>query len=144
MPKINIRIAKKSDLDIITSYYHKLYKGDEEQTFYNSEIAPQNFKSGNSLLIAEINSKVVGYLWFVWYEHIKYKGVAYFEELYVTDKYRKITVGKTLINEAKIMLNKLGITTIYVAVGRHMTDAQHFYNRIGFKKSGEVWFRENI
>jgi GNAT superfamily N-acetyltransferase len=143
MQKINVHIAKKSDLKVITSYYHELYKGDEKQRFYGSKISPENFRSGQSLLVANINKEIVGYIWFVWYEHIKHKGVAYFEDLYVDKKHRQIGVGAALIKRAMALLQKRHISTVYVAVGKHLKDAQIFYNSIGFKPSDELWFERS-
>lgn len=144
MDKVNIRTANRADFDTISQYYQELYKGDERSKFSNSDIQLQNFRSGESLLVAEINHKLVGYLWFVWYEHIEYKGVAYIEELYTDKEHRRMKVGTALINRAKSMLRELKIDTIYFAVGKHMKDAQDFYISIGFRESDELWFEGNV
>jgi ribosomal protein S18 acetylase RimI-like enzyme len=86
----------------------------------------------------------LGYAWFVWYEHIKKKGVAYLEELYVADEYRSSGVGNALMAHAIGLIKKAGIRTVYVAVGSHMKDAQGFYEHVGFTPSREMWFSKEL
>ncbi len=57
-------------------------------------------------MVAELDNKIVGYIWFVWYEHIKDKGVAYLEELYVEDKYRNPGIEKRLVMHALELIKK--------------------------------------
>jgi ribosomal protein S18 acetylase RimI-like enzyme len=140
MQKINVRFARKTEIKTITSYYHQLYKGDEKQKFYNSPINPANFRSGQFVLVADDGKRVIGYIWVVWYEHIKHKGIAYIEELYVDSKHRRKNVGKTLIDKCGQALAKRGINNTYVAVGKHMAGAKLFYGAIGFKASSGLWF----
>ena len=141
---IDIREAEARDIEKITQQYHSLYRGDEKQAFYGSELNLNNFRAKQTILVAEQDSKLVGYLWFVLYEHIKEKGVAYFEELYVMDEQRSSGIGKALITHAIDLIRKAGIRTIYVAVGSHMKDAQSFYEHIGFAPSREVWFSKDL
>ena len=128
----------------VTQYYHGLYFGDENRAFYRSEPNSRGFIAKQTILVAEENDELVGYLWFVWYEHIKEKGVAYFEELYVTDKHRSSGVGNALVTHAIELIKKAGMKTVYVAVGSHMKDAQKFYEHIGFAPSREIWFSKDL
>jgi GNAT superfamily N-acetyltransferase len=96
------------------------------------------------VLVAEQDGALVGYIWFVWYEHIKEKGVAYLEELYVVDKLRASGIGKALVSRATELIKKAGIRTVYVAVGNHMKDAQSFYEHVGFMPSREMWFSKEL
>ena len=140
----NIRKAAAPDFPKISEYYHKLYEGDEEQEFFGLKLDLDAFRANQRVLVAESHDKIIGYLWFVWYEHIKNKGVAYFEELYVDEKYRRSGVGKTLIEHAINDIKSEGIKTIYFAVGAHMKDSKEFYEHIGFKQSREVWFEKAL
>lgn len=144
MHEIKIRIANRSDLKTVTKYYHSLYYGDEKQKFYSSKILPKNFRSGQFLLVATIDKKVFGYIWIIWYEHIKHKGVGYIEELFVDKKSRKRHLGMTLVDEAKKLLQLRNINIIYFAVGKHMTESQNFYKEIGACVSNELWFEINF
>ncbi|MEM3245866.1 MAG: GNAT family N-acetyltransferase [Candidatus Micrarchaeaceae archaeon] len=140
----NIRVANEADIPKISEYYRELYKGDEEQEFFGSKLSYDDFRAGQRILVAESDNKIVGYLWFVWYEHIKNKGVAYFEEVYVDEKHRASGIGKALIEHAIDEIRSMGIKTIYLAVGAHMKDSQEFYKHIGFEISHEVWFEKML
>lgn len=145
MPKnFNIRKADNADIVKLAEYYRELYKGDEEQKFFWSELDLNGFRANQTILVAEHDNKVVGYIWFVWYEHIREKGVAYFEELYVENKYRTLGIGKALVTYALGLIKEKGIRTVYCAVGRHMKDAQEFYKHIGFGSSHELWFEKEL
>ncbi|MCL5094663.1 MAG: GNAT family N-acetyltransferase [Candidatus Marsarchaeota archaeon] len=144
MQNLKVRIANNSDIKTITKYYHKLYKGNENQEFYKSKIILMRFRSGQFILVADVDRSILGYIWVIWYEHIKHKGIGYIEELYVHEKYRKMHIGVRLINEAKKLLRARDINTIYFAVGRHMTESQNFYETIGARKSDEIWFEMDI
>lgn len=79
----NLNIRKANTANIvkimaITATYTKVRK---KQKFFWSELALNGFKAADTILVAELDNKIVGYIWFVWYEHIKEKGVAYFETI---------------------------------------------------------------
>ena len=133
MDGLKIHIARDADLPRITDYYRELYKGEEKQVFYSSKIVLKKLRSGQFVLVAKLNGKVVGYLWITWYEHIKHKGIAYLEELYVDSDYRRRKAGSILISNALERLKKIGIESVYVAVGSHMKDAHKFYGRLDSK-----------
>jgi len=59
----------------LTSLYRKLYAGDEEQEFFESEADPSYFNSGSRVFVARSQGKIVGFAWAVFYKHIKNKGV---------------------------------------------------------------------
>ncbi len=140
MKQITIRKARSKDLKGITHYFRELYKGDEEQGFYKSDLSLHMRKSGQMVFVALSDKKLIGYIWTVYYEHIKNKGVAYIEELFVSEKYRKRKVGTQLVNKVISVLKQRNIHSVYVAVGSHMHAAQRFYKAIGFTNSPEKWF----
>ena len=138
MNNIKIEVASDKNTYELTQLYRKLYKGDEEQKFFNSKALPSHFVSGSRVFVAKDNGKIVGFLWAVFYEHIKNKGVGIIEELYVDEKYRRKGIGKMLVFKAINFLKKHS-TVIFVTTGLHMHDAIKFYKAIGFKES-KVWF----
>ncbi|MGC8479208.1 MAG: GNAT family N-acetyltransferase [Candidatus Micrarchaeia archaeon] len=140
MEQIVIRKARNKDLKEITHYFRELYKGDEEQEFYKSNLSLHMHKSGQIVFVALSGKKLIGYVWAVYYEHIKNKGVTYIEELFVSEKYRKRKVGTQLINKVISILKQRNIRSVYVAVGSHMYTVQRFYKEIGFINSPEKWF----
>lgn len=141
---MNIREASKEDIDEIKEGYRDLYHGDEKQKFYGSKIVLDALKSGQIILVAEIDKKAVGYCWAVWYEHIKNKGIAYIEELQVDDDNRSKGIGKALMKDMLSRLKTLSVPYVYCAVGRHMKESQEFYKHIGFSESKEAWFEKEL
>ena len=48
--EIEIGVAEEKDAKELTSLYRKLYAGDEEQEFFESEADPSYFNSGSRVL----------------------------------------------------------------------------------------------
>jgi GNAT superfamily N-acetyltransferase len=94
--------------------YKKLYAGDEKQKFYSSKLSLTGFESGQIILVAKSNDKIVGYCWIVWYEHIKEKGIAFLEEIYLEENVRGHAIGKAMINKTINLLKDLKIRTQYI------------------------------
>lgn len=137
--EIKIEIARDKDSKEITRLYRELYKGDEEQKFFNSRAIPSHLKAGSRVFIAKENDKMVGFVWAIFYEHIKNKGVGIIEELYVDDGYKRRGIGKALVRKALDYLEKHSIVAV-VTTGEDMKDAQRFYEAIGFTKSKEWYY----
>ena len=128
----------------IGEMYRKLYAGDEKQKFYSSKPSSTGFRSGQIILVAKDKDRIAGYCWVVWYQHIKEKGISYLEEIYLEESVRGHAIGKAMINKAIHLLKDLKIRAMYLAVGKHMEDAQKFYRHIGFKESEEQWFEKEL
>ncbi len=137
--KIGIKAAVDNDADELTYLYRKLYKGDEDQEFFNSKAIPSYFNSGSKVFVAKDGNKAVGFIWVIYYEHIKNKGIGIIEELYIDNNYRRKGIGKKLILKAVGYLKKKQVIAIIVTTGPHMENAKKFYKAMGFKISRE-WF----
>ncbi len=140
--KIKIKIAQDKDSEEITSLYRKLYEGEETQKFFSSNAIPSYLKAGSRVFIARENNKIIGFIWAIFYEHIKNKGVGIIEELYIDDGYRREGIGKSLVGKAVAYLAKHSIVVL-VTTEAEMKDAQMFYEALGFKKSRE-WYYYDI
>ena len=139
--KLEIKTANKKDTKEITKLYRELYKGDEKQGFFKSIADPSYFNSGSKVLIAKKGKNIVGFIWIVYYEHIKNKGIGIIEELYVDTAYRRQGIGRILVKKALEYL-KGRVTVVVVTTGEEMKSAQKFYRALGFKPSKE-WFYIN-
>ncbi len=137
--EIKIKTPIGSDFVQISKLYKDLYRGDEEQKFFKSGIDPSNFKCGNRIFVAKENHKVIGFIWVIWYEHIKNKGVGIIEELYIDENYRRKGLGKMLVNKALQYLKKHTIVVV-VTTGVEMKTAQKFYKALNFKPSREWYY----
>ena len=138
---IGIRIETATDKDTarLTQLYRKLYKGDEDQRFFKSNAVANYFKSGSRVFVARDGNCIEGFIWVVYYEHIKNKGIGIIEELYIDDKYRKNGIGKRLVSKAIEYLKKRDVLVVIVTTSPHMINAKRFYKAVGFKVSRE-WF----
>jgi ribosomal protein S18 acetylase RimI-like enzyme len=137
--KIKVGTAADKDTAKLTQLYRKLYEGDEDQKFFKSSAMPSYFKSGSRVFVARDGNEVKGFIWVIYYEHIRNKGVGIIEELYVDDRYRKRGIGKKLVSKAIEYLKKKHILVMLVTTDPHMTRAKKFYKAVGFKISRE-WF----
>ena len=142
---IKVREAKKKDIKTITKYYKRLYEGDEKEPFYNSKLRIGKISAGQRLIVASSENKIMGFVWIVWYEHIKNKGVMYIEELYVDNSFRRRGIGKKLINEAIEIAKEKKISSIFVTTGEHLKAAKKFYKKINFRNMPKTcWFVKEL
>ncbi|ASI13743.1 GNAT family N-acetyltransferase [Candidatus Mancarchaeum acidiphilum] len=136
---VTLKEATDSDEKGLTRLYRKLYEGDEDQDFFKSKAIPSYFKSGSKVFIARSGNDTIGFVWAIYYEHIKSKGIGIIEELYVDDGYRGRGIGKELVSKAIDYLKKKKVLVVIVTTDPQMEDAQKFYKAVGFKVSRE-WF----
>jgi len=136
--EIEISVAEEKDAKELTNLYRKLYAGDEEQEFFKSEADPSYFKAGSKVFVARLQGKIIGFVWAVFYEHIKNKGVGIIEELFVEEGYRRRGIGRALVNAALNYLRGHSFA-VFVTTSPDMEDAQNFYKAIGFRES-KVWY----
>lgn len=141
--KLEIKAANKKDTKEITKLYRELYKGDEKQGFFKSIADPSYFNSVSKVLIAKKGKNIVGFIWIVYYEHIKNKGIGIIEELYVDTAYRRQGIGRILVKKALEYL-KGRVTVVVVTTGEEMKSAQKFYRALGFKPSKEWFYINNL
>ena len=94
-------------------------------------------------MIAKKGKNIVGFIWIVYYEHIKNKGVGIIEELYVDTAYRRQGIGRILVKKALEYL-KGHVTVVVVTTGEEMKGTQEFYRALGFKLSKEWFYINNI
>lgn len=139
--KISVEAATEKDTARLTQLYRKLYEGDEDQKFFRSSAMPDYFKSGSRVFVARDGKGVEGFIWVLYYEHIRHKGVGIIEELYVDDQYRKKGIGKRLVSKAIEYLKKRHVMVVLVTTDPHMVNAKKFYKAIGFKVSREWFYR---
>jgi len=57
--EIEIGVAEEKDAKELTSLYRKLYAGDEEQKFFESEADPSYFNSDSWVFVARSQGKIL-------------------------------------------------------------------------------------
>lgn len=142
--KIHINHASKSEMASLESQFRSLYSNSKKAKFYNSRLNLGDFRSGECVLVAKAYGHIAGFIWLVWYEHIKHKGIAYIEEMYVEKKFRRMGIGKLLVARALKTAKSNGALVVFVCTGAHMKAAQNFYIKIGMKRLNAPWFFMNL
>jgi len=136
--EIEISVAEEKDAKELTNLYRKLYTGDEEQEFFQIRGRSELFQLRLKGFCGKTAGQVVGFVWAVFYEHIKNKGVGIIEELFVEEGYRRRGIGRALVNAALNYLREHSFAA-FVTTSPDMEDAQNFYKAIGFRES-KVWY----
>ena len=92
------------------------------------------------LLVAAVNKKLAG-MCFTYHMG----DWAYFSSLYVDKKYRKLGIGKTLVEEAHRKMESKGIHYLALLVNINNSGGKKFYEKLGFQKGFDfTWmYRRN-
>ena len=138
---IVIRNAEIEDASIIDKFLTKLIHDEKK---YDSNIDEKceitNYyenlilKDNNIVLVAEINNKIIGYL----YGFIINNGntcinlTSKLDALYVEEEYRNKSVANSLINEFKKWCELKNVKNIEVSVCSKNESAVNLYNKNGF------------
>lgn len=131
-------------MKLIEPQFRSLYSNSKNGGFYNSKLRLGSFRSGEAVMLAETRGEAAGFIWLVWYEHIRHKGIAYIEELYVKKRFRKMGIGRLLVSGALKAAKRNGCVVVFVTTGRHMKSAQKFYLKVGMKPLKAAWFAKDL
>ncbi len=143
-PKIRIYPAKEKDMKQVESQFRNLYSDSKKARFYHSKLKLGGFKAGEEVILAKSEGQIAGFLWLVWYEHIRHKGIAYIEELHVAKRFRRMGIGRLLVGRALKEAKKNRSLVVFVCTGNHMKAAQKFYLGVGMKPLKASWFVKDL
>ncbi|VVB74631.1 Mycothiol acetyltransferase [uncultured archaeon] len=145
---MNIRPAKIGDWEVLTDLFTGLIKHakiispalktlDKKNISGIKKYAKKciNTKQNHFLLLAEIDGEVAGFINFQIRDRPKIytvKKIGYVNDLFVAQKYRKKSVGKSLMNEATKLFKSKGIKHICLNVLSGNKSASGFYEKHGF------------
>ncbi len=97
------------------------------------------------IFIAKINGEIVGFVASDgnWYSKREGKVVGAIHELVVLPTYRKLGIGKELINKAFEYFKERGIDVAELWVGDENREAINFYKKLGFEEKDKFnyWIR---
>lgn len=124
MKKIDYRIASIDDaekiFEIDNSYMFEKYSLKQISDFFNIDYY--------RVIVACESSKIVGYICF---------SVIYDEcnliKIVVDKNYRKLSIGKNLVDYMKSICKELDVNTIYLEVREDNNGAISFYEKLGFQ-----------
>jgi len=143
---ILIRNAEIKDQDIINNFLEKLlhyeainYDKNTRQdakinSYYNNKIGIKPYL----ILVAEIDNKVVGYIYGRRLVNLlHYHKEAIIEHLYIEEEYRNQHIGTKLINSFTDIVKEEGIKFIHIDNYEKNTIAKNLYTKLGFNIMNE-------
>ena len=133
--ELAIRALALGDIDSIATWvaetplwqhYHVTASGFAERLV-------NGLKNGATIFVAERANEVLGFLWFV--EHGAFNRSAYVQLIGVRPGARSSGVGRTLMQFAESHAKS---NDIFLLVSDFNTEAQRFYQRLGYSQVGEI------
>ena len=161
MENCSYRFAIIDDIDrIMEGRLEILFIEEKEKSFITSKILKNETEKilvgieNNSIIVAEISNKVVGFIWFnisqkcfygIDYSDIA-KPYAFVSYIWVDEKYRAQNIGSTLyenlIEHLIEHLKKNNITKIYLDIFLTNTLSINFHTKLGFKPLLSIYSKE--
>lgn len=145
MDKINIRLGNSSDYDDVIGFFNELDKTmndmlpnvlkcselgcSEEQKVLFKEVLNGQY---GFTLVAEDNNTILGIA--IILDEEKDKSNAHLEALIVKEEYRKLHIGKMLMEEAKKRVKEDGYKYMSLKVLSNNTKALGLYEKNGFNE----------
>jgi diamine N-acetyltransferase len=158
MNELKIRQAAISDINIISALgiatcYEAYFELDPSRdlaeycvNFFSLETLTTEFEDANStFLIAEFNSKAVGYAKLregKKIECLKDKNAIEVQRIYLLEKMKGKNIGKALIKKCCEIGRKKGYAILWLGVWDKNIAAQRFYGKIGMKNIGTTDFSD--
>lgn len=89
------------------------------------------------VFVAEVNSKVVGYVHIIIFNTLYYKSMANIQGMVVAKEHQRKGCGKELMNAAENWAREKGIEMIRLNSGFIRPEAHEFYRAIGYSNEKE-------
>ena len=153
MEEIIIRKAQKEDLKYVAEVnvitWKKAYKGIIEQDFldnisiekrYENILKHQNDENSSKLIVAEINGEIVGFCRYMEGNDYsdEYKDIeCEIKALYVNPQYKRIGIGKKLMNYVKMEFKERGLEKMILWCLKENHPSRAFYEKMGGTLCGE-------
>lgn len=137
---IKIRTATKNDFATILELLYELKrpqpKTNAEKIQFEKQISLYISDKNKKILVAESNSKVVGLVSMIFLQRLnRTRQELYIPELVVAKNYKRLGIGKLLINLCINIAKKKNCFRIRLESGKQRKEAHKFYPKIGFEQS---------
>ncbi len=118
---------------------NSIIANEENRKYWLEVVYKLLAENRDALIIAEENSKIIGYLLYKLDASYPFKVKekwSYISDIYILPEYRRKGIGKALINYLEEILRKNGINKIRLLVWGENIPALEFYKKLDFKIVG--------
>jgi ribosomal-protein-alanine N-acetyltransferase len=126
MNEIRVREATIKDLETVyvieKQSFKDPYSSDFIEFFYNS--------NRRTFLVVEKDGVIVGYI-----IASPEKNLGHIIAIAISPSERRKNIGRTIMNEILRILKNMGVISVKLEVRKSNTEAQMFYEALGFKRS---------
>jgi GNAT superfamily N-acetyltransferase len=135
--KLEIRVAVASDLDAIIGLLEQDAIGIESQAreVYARAFDEIGASPENELIVATMDGEVIGTLQLTYIPGMLWERRAQVESVRVRSDRRNLQIGSALMKWAIERSRERGCRLLQLTTNAVRTDAQRFYQRLGFKPS---------
>jgi ribosomal protein S18 acetylase RimI-like enzyme len=140
MKRIKIRAATKNDtlaiLELLYEMQRPKPKTKSEKTKFTKLVLQYMSKEDKKILVADDGSKIVGLVSMMFLPRLnRTRQELYIPELVVAKKYRRLGVGKMLIESCFGIAKRKNCFRIRLESGKQRKEAHKFYPSLGFEQS---------
>ena len=136
MYEVDVRYAKKEDIDIVYQMICELEKSELDKTKFYDVFLRNIERSDVFYFVAEEENNIVGFLSVHIQELLHHNGsVAEVQELFVYTANRNKSIGRKLLDEAKKTAKEENCLSLEVSCNSEREKAHIFYEREGMEKS---------
>jgi ribosomal protein S18 acetylase RimI-like enzyme len=140
MRRIKIRVAAKNDILAILELLYEMQrpkpKTKSEKTKFAKLVLQYLSEEDKKILVADDGSKIVGLISMMFLPRLnRTRQELYIPELIVAKKYRRLGVGKMLIESCVGIAKRKNCFRIRLESGKQRKEAHKFYPSLGFEQS---------
>ncbi len=138
MQKVVIRHAKKEDYKEVIDLFGKFVEDGNRYKEKNSESFHKFIRSKNCFAdVAVINGRIVGFITYSIRTVVRYPTpILEVEEFFVLEKYRRLNIGKQLMEKAISVAKKNKCYGIFLGSSKDKKPAHRFYKHMSFDEYG--------
>lgn len=133
--------AKEKDIPAVLALARKLWE-DADVTELENDIARYVYGEETAVYIDEEGDKPVGFAMFAlrhdYVEGSESSPVGYLEGIFIEEGYRKLGIGKKLIETCEVRARELGCTELASDCELWNTDSLAFHLAYGFKEANRI------
>jgi ribosomal protein S18 acetylase RimI-like enzyme len=146
--KLKIREAKKADINSIYLLGKEIPELDFSKDYpFHSKVELNEYiesKKDNILLVAEIDNKIIGFLYAKIIERHE-GGWCVLDNLAVKSELRKNGIGKALLNDLYSKMKKMKINYAQILVDINHKKARSFWKKMGYTETRTfIWAEREI